>query len=47
MWHHSERTGEWFEAVKQRRKNPDMAPVDTFDVPVMENEYLKEVMGDS
>lgn len=38
IWHHSERLKEWFEAVKQRRENPDMHPVETFDVPVMENQ---------
>jgi len=46
MWHHSERVSEWFEAVSERRKNPDMEPVEKFDVPVMQNELLAEVMGD-
>jgi hypothetical protein len=46
MWHHQERVKEWFEAMKERRKNPDMEPVDSFDVPVMKNEALKDLMGD-
>jgi len=27
IWHHPERLEEWWEAVKQRRENPDMEPV--------------------
>lgn len=46
IWHHSERTNEWFEAVKQRRENPDMVPVDQFDVPTMKNEALAEMLGE-
>lgn len=38
MWHHNSRLKEWFEAVKERRKNPDQQPIDSFDVPVMENQ---------
>jgi len=47
MWHHAERINEWFEAVKERRNNPDMEPINSekFDVPVMQNELLAEVMG--
>lgn len=45
MWHHNERLEEWFAAIKERRENPDMQPIDSFDVPVMKNELLEEIMG--
>jgi len=47
IWHHMERLTEWFEAVKERRKNPDMEPIGDYqgDGPMMRNEYLDEVMG--
>lgn len=47
IWHHQERITEWFEAVTERRKNPDMEPIDSesFDVPVMKNEALEELIG--
>jgi hypothetical protein len=49
IWHHNERLKEWFEAVKERRKNPDMQPIGEYegDGPMMRNEYLSEVMGGS
>jgi hypothetical protein len=43
MWHNTARLSEWFKAVKERRKNPDMQPVDSFDVPVMQNELTKKL----
>lgn len=43
MWHHDKRLEEWFEAVKERRRNPDMQSVEEFDVPVMENEFASEI----
>jgi hypothetical protein len=46
MWHHQERISEWFEAVTERRKNPDMQDVEAFDGPTMKNQYLEELMGD-
>jgi len=47
IWHHMERLTEWFDAVKERRRNPDMEPIGEYkgDVPLMRNEYLEEVMG--
>ena len=48
IWHHGERMKEWFDAVKQRRKNPDMQPINAgedADVPTMKNELLDELMG--
>jgi hypothetical protein len=51
MWHHTSRLAEWFDAVKERRKNPDQQPIDSFDVPVMANqdketqELLERVRG--
>lgn len=46
IWHHMERLGEWFDAVRERRKNPDMEPIGDYqgDGPMMQNDYLKEVM---
>lgn len=51
MWHHNTRLKEWFEAVKERRKNPDQQPIENFDVPVMANQdtetqkLLEQVRG--
>jgi hypothetical protein len=46
FWHHSERLTEWFEAVSERRKNPDMQPIDDdIQGPSMKNQYLEEIMG--
>jgi hypothetical protein len=38
---------DWFEAVKERRKNPDMKPIDSYegDGPMMRNQILDELTG--
>lgn len=40
IWHHDSRMEEWWEAVKENRKNPgSAAPME--DVPQTENELAK------
>lgn len=43
IWHHTERLEEWFKAVKQRRDNPDMKPIDE---PMEESEMTSNSLTD-
>lgn len=51
MWGHYQRLSEWFDAVKERRKNPDQYPIEQFDTPTTANQdpeaqkILEEVRG--
>lgn len=38
IWHHPERMEEWWEAVKERRKNPDMVPIENESADMTQNE---------
>lgn len=33
IWHHAERLEEWWEAVKARRENPELQPVEDDNTP--------------
>lgn len=50
IWHHHERITEWFAAIRQRRQNPDMVPIeesDESDNPLMiRNELVSELIGE-
>ena len=41
IWHHEDRLDEWFEAVKERRKNPDSGPP-MEEVPTTSNELAEQ-----
>lgn len=47
IWHHGERLDKWFEGVKQRRKNPGMAPIEDLDDEpgMVRNELVDELLG--
>lgn len=41
IWHHDKRMEEWFEAVKERRRNPNAeAPME--EVPMTKNEIAEQ-----
>lgn len=40
IWHHETRMAEWWEAVKERRRNPDAVPM--MDVPTTSNELAEQ-----
>ena len=44
IWHHSERMEQWFEQLKERRRNPEQRPIEEFDGDDMiRNELVEEL----
>lgn len=44
IWHHEERLEEWFAAVEERRRHPEMQKIPEDDEPGERNEYLEELL---
>lgn len=44
IWHHEERLDEWFEALEERRRHPEMERIPEDDEPGERNEYLDELL---